>query len=324
MTHSLLTQIEGETTLRAATEDDHPSLLVLEGSAPHAGASLIQARANFFARSDAYPVSQVLVAEREGAVIGVECLALTEVRVGGVNRRAGYSFNTRVLPGLQQRRLGPALVTAAEQWAHAKGADYLTGLIKTSNVPSMKMATGLGLETAARFDYLVLDLARFDGMAEPRAVQFDLYRDPHLMRLRLAAVQSHHFAPLFLERELFSPAPEGAYAGSWTAISRRGTAWLSLWDDRAVRGLDPFAFRAVKAFDLMLEGPEALGAFARVVRVLRARGVRQLLVPLPADSAACAMLRPFAAELVEFNFVVKPLRDNPPVPPGPVYFDIRH
>jgi GNAT superfamily N-acetyltransferase len=324
MTHSLLTQIEGDTILRAATEDDHPSLLVLEGSAPHAGASLIQARANFFARSDAYPVSQVLVAEREGAVIGVECLALTEVRVGGVNRRAGYSFNTRVLPGLQQRRLGPALVAAAEQWAHGKGADYLTGLIKTSNVPSMKMATGLGFETAARFDYLVLDLARFDGMAEPRAVQFDLYRDPHLMRLRLAAVQSHHFVPVFLERELFSPAPEGAYAGSWTAISRRGTAWLSLWDDRAVRGLDPFAFRAVKAFDLMLEGPEALGAFARLVGVLRARGVRQLLVPLPAESAACAMLRPFAADVVDFNFVVKPLRDNPPVPPGPVYFDIRH
>jgi hypothetical protein len=188
----------------------------------------------------------------------------------------------------------------------------------------MKMVTALGFETAGRFDYLVLELARFDGMARPRAVQFDLYRDPHLMRLRLAAVQSHHFAPLFLERELFSPAPEGAYAGSWTAISRRGTAWLSLWDDRAARGLDPFAFRAVKAFDLMLEGPEALGAFASLVGVLRTRGVRQLLVPLPADSAACAMLRPFAADLVDFNFVVKRLGDSAPVPPGPLYFDIRH
>ena len=299
-------------------------MLALEGSAPHAGASLIQARANFFARTDAYPVSHVLVAEREGAVIGVECLALTEVRVGGVSCRAGYSFNTRVLPGLQQRGLGPALVEAAEQWAEGQGAAYLTGFIKTSNAPSMKMATGLGFETAARFDYLVLELARFDGMAEPRAVQFDLYRDPHLMRLRLAAVQSHQFAPLFLERELFSPAPEGAYAGSWTAISRRGTAWLSLWDDRAARGLDSFAFRAVKAFDLMLEGPEALGAFASLVGVLRTRGVRQLLVPLPAESAACAMLRPFAADLVDFNFVVKRLGDSAPVPPGPLYFDIRH
>ena len=319
-----MTQIAGDTVLREATEDDHSSLLALEGSAPHAGASLIQARVNFFARADAYPVSHVLVAEHEGAVIGVECLALTEVRVGGVSRRVAYSFNTRVQPGLQQRGLGPALVEAAEQWARGQGAAYLTGLIKTSNAPSMKMVTALGFETAARFDYLVLDLARFDGMAEPRAVHFDLYRDPHLMRLRLAAVQSHHFAPLFLERELFSPAPEGAYAGSWTAISRRGTAWLSVWDDRAARGLDPFAFRAVKAFDLMLEGPEALDAFASLVGVLRARGVRQLLVPLPAESAACAMLRPFAADLVDFNFVVKRLGDSPPVPPGPLYFDIRH
>ena len=91
MTQLLLTQIEGDTVLREATEDDHPSLLVLEGSAPHAGASLIQARANFFARTDAYPVSQVLVAEREGAVIGVECLALTEVRVGGVRSSVAWS-----------------------------------------------------------------------------------------------------------------------------------------------------------------------------------------------------------------------------------------
>ena len=90
--NSLLTQIAGDTVLREATEDDHPSLLALEGTAPHAGASLIQARANFFARTDAYPVSQVLAAEREGAVIGVECLALTEVRVGGVSCRAGYSL----------------------------------------------------------------------------------------------------------------------------------------------------------------------------------------------------------------------------------------
>ncbi|HEV2056196.1 MAG TPA: GNAT family N-acetyltransferase [Methylomirabilota bacterium] len=250
-------------------------MLALEGTAPHAGASLIQARANFFARTDAYPVSQALVAEREGAVIGVECLALTEVRVGGVSCRAGYSFNnTRVQPGLQRRGLGPALLEAAEQWAQAQGAGYLTGLIKTSNVPSMKMVTALGWETVARFDYLVLELARFDGMAEPRAVQFDLYRDPHLMRLRLAVVQSNHFAPRCLERDLFSPAPEGA--------------------------------------------------FARLVRVLRARGVRQLLVPLPAESAACAMLRPFAADLVDFNFVVKRLGDSPSVPPGPLYFDIRH
>jgi len=47
-------------------------------------------------------------------------------------------------------------------------------------------------------------------------------------------------------------------------------------------------------------------------------------VPLPAESTACAMLRPFEADLVGFNFVVKRLGDSPPVPPGPLYFDIRH
>ena len=299
-------------------------MLALEGTAPQAGAALIQARANFFARTDAYPVSQVLVSEREGAVIGVECLAVTEVRVGGANCRAGYFSNMRIQPGLQRLGLGPAMFEGAEQWAEAQGADYLTGLIKTTNIPSMKMVTAAGWETIGRFDYLVLELARFDGMAEPRAVQFDLYRDPHLMRLRLAAVQSSHFAPRLLERELFSPAPVGAYAGSWTAISHRGTAWLSLWDDRVARGLDLSTFRAVKAFDLMLEGPEALCAFASLIGALRAKGVRQLLVPLPAESTACSILRPFAADVVDFNFVVKRLGDSPPVPLGPLYFDIRH
>jgi GNAT superfamily N-acetyltransferase len=322
--NSVLTQVAEETVLREATEYDHPALLALEGSAPQTGAALIQARTNFFARTNAYPVSQVLVAEREGAVIGVECLALTDVLVGGVSCTAGYSFNTRVQPGLQRRGLGPAMLEAAEQWAQGQGASYITGVIKTTNAPSMKMVAARGYQIAARFDYLVLDLARFDGMAAPRAVQFDLYRDPHLMRLRVAAVQTHHFVPLFLERELFSPPPAGAYAGSWTAISRRGTAWLSLWDDRPERGLDPFAFRAVKAFDLMLEGPEALSAFAGLLGVLHERGVRQLLVPLPAESPACAILRPFASEVVDFNFVVKRLSGSAPVPPGPLYFDIRH
>ena len=90
--HSLLIQVGGETVLREATEDDHASVLALEGRAPQSGASVLQASAKFFARTRAYPVSQVLVAERAGAVIGVECLALTDVRVGGVSCSAGYSL----------------------------------------------------------------------------------------------------------------------------------------------------------------------------------------------------------------------------------------
>lgn len=324
MSHTLLNGVAQDLVLRAATEEDHDALIALEGTAPNAGAELLQARRNFFARTDAYPSSRVLVVEQDGVVVGVECVAMTEVRVAGGHRKTAYSFNTRVLPGLQRRRLGPSMLEAAERWAVDQGASYLTGLIKTSNAPSMKMVTSLGWETIGRFDYLVLDLARFEPDGTPRAVQFDLYRDPHLMRLRLAAVQSHHFVPVFLERELFSPPPDGAYAGSWTAGERTGTAWLSLWDDRPARGLDPFAFRAVKAFDVMVEGREALDAFTNLAGVLRLHGVRQLLVPLPAESAACAMLRPFAEEIVDLNFVVKCLDDSGPVPPGPLFFDIRH
>jgi hypothetical protein len=72
MTQLLLTQIEGDTVLRRPTTTT--PLLALEGWRLTRG-GLIQARVNFFARSDAYPICQVLVAEREGSVIGVECLA---------------------------------------------------------------------------------------------------------------------------------------------------------------------------------------------------------------------------------------------------------
>jgi hypothetical protein len=216
------------------------------------------------------------------------------------------------------------MLLAAERWAEAQGASYLTGLIKTTNAPSMKMVTALDFQTAARFDYLVLELARFDGIASPQAVRFDLYKDPYLLELRMASVRSHHFVPLFLEKELFSPVPEGAYAGSWTANTRHGAAWLSIRDDRVSRGLDPGSFAAVKAFDLLLEGSEALKAFAGLVGVLRAGGIRHLLIPLPAESHACTLLSPFAAEVVDMNFVVKRLGDSSPVAPGPIYFDIRH
>src|SRR5262245_64723192 len=208
MSPTILMPEQTETVLREASEDDHAALLALEGSSfSHTGAEFLQPRANFFARSDAYSTSQVLVAEQDGEVIGVECLALTDVRVGGHSCTAGYSFNTRVLPGLQRRGLGTALLLATERWAEEQGTSYLTGLIKTTNAPSMKMVTNLGWETVARFDYLILELARFDGIAAPRAGHIDLYRDPHVVELRQAAVRSHHFVPLFLEKELFSPAP---------------------------------------------------------------------------------------------------------------------
>ncbi len=148
----------------------------------------------------------MLVAERKGAIAGVECLALTEVSVGRVSYRAAFTNNSRVQPGLKQQRRGPVQFDAAEQWARARGTRYLTGLIKV--------------------------------------------------------------------------------------------------------------------FDLTFGGPEPLSVFTRSVGILRASGVRRLSVSPSAESTACAMFRPFAADPVDFNFVIQRLGDRPPVPPGPLYFDI--
>jgi len=203
------------------------------------------------------------------------------------------------------------------------GASYFTGLIKTTNAPSMKMVTAMGFETIGRFDYLVLDLARFEPERTPRAVQFDLYRDPHLMRLRLAAVQSHHFVPVFLERELFSPPPEGAYTGSWTAGERSAQRGCPLGRQTrpASRSLCLPRRQSLRHHAGGTGGARRLHEPGRGAALARGPAA---LVPLPAESAACAMLRPFAEEIVDLNFVVKCLDDSGPVPPGPLFFDIRH
>jgi hypothetical protein len=53
-------------------------------------------------------------------------------------------------------------------------------------------------------------------------------------------------------------------------------------------------------------------------------GLDHLLLPLPHDLTVRALLEPYTSDVVEFNFCVKRLNGADPIPPGPVYFDIRH
>ena len=71
----------------------------------------------------AYDRTQVLVAEH-GAPggRGLQCLALTPVRVAGQPCSAGYSFNTRVEPGQQARGVGTRLMKAGAEWLERQGA----------------------------------------------------------------------------------------------------------------------------------------------------------------------------------------------------------
>src|SRR5258705_12667190 len=97
-------------TIRTATPADHDALQTLEGAAPDAGANLIQARRNFFARMAAYDRTRVLVAEQNHLVVGVLCLALTPVRVAGRPCPGGCMFNIPVAPRQHTRRVGRPLM----------------------------------------------------------------------------------------------------------------------------------------------------------------------------------------------------------------------
>lgn len=310
--------------LRDANPADQAALLRLDASDDQSGALVIQARRRFFARPHAYAISRVLVAERAGTLVGVLCVSMSAVRVAGEACEVGYIFNVRVVPSRQGRGIGPILMEAAHEWLERMGASHVTGLVKTTNAPSMKMVLSLGWEVVGRFDYLRLDLSRFRRSEGACVRRVDVWQDPARAAARLDAVFFHHFVPLFLDRDLFSRQPYGGYAGSWSATVPGGAAWLSLWDDRRERGLAPDAFPVLKGYDLTLEGRAGFEAFSAIVAELGRRGLRQLLLPLRLDVDARALLAPYAEDVVEFNFCVKRLRSRAPLPPGPIYFDIRH
>jgi GNAT superfamily N-acetyltransferase len=309
---------------REATASDHPALLALEGSAPHAGAALLQARQDFFARARAYPFSRVLLAQLEDRIVGVICVALNAVRVGGEICQAGYLFNLRVEPGLQRRGIGPLLMQEAWRWAAAGGARYCTGLVRTTNGPSLRMTAALGYAFPAVFEYLILPLAQFGAGPRLAVREVDLPGNPLLAAWRAEKVHPYDFAPAFVDKELFVPPPAGGYAGSLMCSTGEGMAWLSLWDDRGERGLDPERFRAVKAFDLTAEGRRRRECLLAILAAVGRRGIDTLLLPFAQGDPVGAFLAPFAEERLEFQFVLKPLDDAPPPTGRPVYFDVRH
>lgn len=309
---------------RDATGADHPALLELEGSAPHAGAALIQARTDFFARARAYPLWRVLVAEQAGVVAGVICMAANAVRVGDETCQAAYLFNLRVAPRLQRRGIGPMFMEEAWRWAAEAGASYCTGLIRTTNRPSLKMVAALGYRFPALFEYLIIPLSRFGPSPGVRIREVDLSARPLLAAWRMQKVAGHDFVPAFFEKELFAETPQGSYAGSLVATCAGGMAWLSLWDDRPGRGLDPGTFRAVKGFDLTLQGARGAEALGALFWALGEEGIDTLLLPLAEDDPARPVLAPLAGEVLAFQFVVKPLDGGGPPVTRPIYFDVRH
>ena len=317
--------VQPDIIVRDATDADHAALMRLEGSDRTSGAALIQARANFFARSDAYPDARVLVAESAGRILGVLVVAVTEVFVSGAPCRAGYICNVRVQPDLHRRGIGPVLMRAATEWLESIGASYVTGLIKTSNTPSLKMVERLGWERRARFDYLVLEMARFRDAYRARKGRVILREHATEAPQGLFSSVLQHFVPRDLAGELFACSPRGGgYAGTLEAVCANGWARASIWDDRIRRGLDRVRYPFVKAYEVSFGGEGGFDGFLAIAERLHHYGLRYLMLPVPVESPAFDELHRYAESHVDFHFVGRPLNGAAPLPQGQIYFDVRH
>ena len=317
--------VQPDLIVRDATEADHAALMQLEGTDRTSGAALIQARANFFARSDAYPDARVLVAESAGRIAGVLVVAVTEVFVSGAPCRAGYICNVRVQPDLHRRGIGPVLMRAATEWLESIGASYVTGLIKTSNTPSLKMVERLGWERRARFDYLVLEMARFRDAYRARKGRVVLREHATEAPQGLFSSVLQHFVPRDLAGELFACSPRGGgYAGTLEAVCANGWARASIWDDRIRRGLDRVHYPFVKAYEVSFGGEGGFAGFLAIAERLHHYGLRYLMLPVPVESPAFEELHRYAESHVDFHFVGRPLNGAAPLPQGQIYFDVRH
>jgi ribosomal protein S18 acetylase RimI-like enzyme len=318
--------VESGLAIRDAGDADHNALMELEGSDRASGAALIQARTDFFSRSGAYPNARVLVAEAEGGkILGVLMVALNDVYVSGQPCHSGYICNVRVQADLQRRGIGPILMRTATQWLEDEGARYVTGLIKTTNAPSLKMVERLGWQRIARFDYLVLELTRFRPAYQARMGRVVLREHATEAPQGLFSSVLQHFVPRNLSDELFAASPAGGgYSGTLEAICANGWARVSIWDDRIRRGLDRRRFPFVKAYEVSFGGQGGFDGFLAIAERLHRYGLAYLMLPVPVESPAAEELHRYAESHVDFHFVGRPLNGAAAVPRGQIYFDVRH
>ncbi|MGK6321031.1 GNAT family acetyltransferase [Sphingomonas sp. DT-204] len=96
------------------------------------------------------PASTVLVAERDGRIVGSV--------MTGFDGHRGWVYYLAVAPGARRAGLGRALMAAAEAWLRERGAPKVQLMVREGNDAALAFYAALGLEPQP-----VVTLGRFLG-----------------------------------------------------------------------------------------------------------------------------------------------------------------
>ena len=342
--------------IREAAPADNDALLRLEAESPQGtGISILIDREDYFYRSRLHDHSKVLIAEEDGALVGIMAFAIKEVLLGGEPERVAYFYDLRGEASYRRSmkrglfRLWKACLAEME----GEGAAFIYGHVKSDNNDSMRVVTKMGARIAATFN--ILSLPSLPG--EPG----DL--DDHLDGLESEIERlDHHVGIRSLRPCDFGAAyRRGAELGYLRGIFRiqngSSSAQISAWDlskiyqGRVLRMppslralgafLNPLAtflpvpripkvgeqLTYMQLFDPVCEGKDGARLLKRLIQHLRrkalADGIDILTLFAYQDDPLLPRLPRFTPQKVmRYHTMVRPCGSDE-IPEGPLYLDIR-
>jgi GNAT superfamily N-acetyltransferase len=300
---------------------------------------------DFFARSKPYEQHTIVVAESDGAIVGVGGLALKLIRVGGELLKAAYYYDLRVDPALRRVGVASAIGDALREVARESRADVTYSLVLEGNVPSLQLAAKRGARPVRRCVVAILT-----PMAAPPAGRLRRLEARDLDRVSVLVEWSYARHDLFPPRDgsglrrLLKRTP-ALTLRSWYGLERDGdlTACFGLWDYSSIMRMrvhqrpappavrPPWPFEAGEIaphflLPLAFRTPALLAESVQQARRLlhdRQQGsiVRALLIPYDPQDPAFVALGDIERFEIGIQLFARPIRKDITLGERPFYVD---
>jgi hypothetical protein len=312
-------------TLRPARPSDAAALRALELRCPIVMADVrvtYDRGEDYFAGGRLVGDSDPMVAEQDGALVGVHCVLTHDLRVGGLACRASYLHHTRILPEVQGGGLFSAL-QGAELERNAHKSDTIYSYVAVGNEAARKNVPVPSW--SARPERLVIDCGAQAGAPYGRSA--GLQDAQRIVALINAAHEGEElFVPYTVERLATRLGREPATYG-WPKLLLGEQAVVGVWPAgiRILREAQNGREESVRA--LVIDTGFAPGAEAELVALLRAwcgtlagRGFTHLSLFTSPGSLGYEALLPLAARVEPYRFNIG-LPEPPDVSARGLYVD---